>query len=105
MPDSPLSRRSFLTLGAVGLTGLTLPNVLRAEKAAKPRKATATNVILLFQFGGASHLDTFDPKPDAPAEIRGEFKTVRTKTPGLLVTEALPPDGALVWTFEPGESS
>jgi uncharacterized protein (DUF1501 family) len=90
MPRPALSRRSFLSVGAVGLTGLTLPNVLRAEKASSPRKATAKSVILLFQFGGASHLDTFDPKPDAPAEIRGEFKAVRTRTPGLLVTEHLP---------------
>src|SRR5262245_24685671 len=45
---------------------------------------------MLFQFGGPSHLDTFDPKPDAPAEVRGEFKTLQTKTPGLLVTEHLP---------------
>ena len=86
----PLTRRALLRVGAVGLTGLTLPNVLRAEKAGTPRKATAKSVIMLFQFGGPSHLDTFDPKPDAPAEIRGEFKAIQTKTPGLLVTEHLP---------------
>jgi uncharacterized protein (DUF1501 family) len=84
-----LDRRTLLKFGAVGLTGLTLPNVLRAEKAAT-RKATARSVILLFQFGGPSHIDTFDPKPDAPAGIRGEFKTIPTKTPGRLVTEHLP---------------
>jgi hypothetical protein len=88
---SALTRRSLLRIGAVGLTGLTLPGVLKAEKAAaKPRKATAKSVIMLFQFGGPSHHDTFDPKPDAPAEIRGEFKTLPTRTPGLLVTEHLP---------------
>src|SRR6476646_7426363 len=85
-----VSRRALLRLGAVGLTGLTLPEVLRAERAGKPRKATAKSVIMLFQFGGPSHLDTFDPKPDAPDGIRGEFKTIRTKTPGLLVTDQLP---------------
>lgn len=84
------NRRAFLTLGAVGLTGLTLPGILRAERTRKPNTATAKSVILLFQFGGASHLDTFDPKPNAPAEIRGEFKTIPTRTPGLLVTEHLP---------------
>ena len=84
------SRRTLLKLGAVGLTGLTLPRVLRAEKESKPRQATAKSVILLFQFGGASHLDSFDPKPAAPAEIRGEFKTIPTKVPGSLVTEHLP---------------
>ena len=85
-----LTRRALLRVGAVGLTGLSLPNILRAENTGKPRKATAKSVIMLFQFGGPSHLDTFDPKPDAPAEIRGEFKTIKTKTPGLLVTEHLP---------------
>ena len=83
-----LTRRAALRVGAVGLTGLTLPNLLRAEKRAG--KATAKSVIMLFQFGGPSHIDTFDPKPDAPAGVRGEFKTIRTKTPGLLVTEHLP---------------
>jgi hypothetical protein len=86
---SALTRRSLLRIGAVGLTGLTLPGVLKAEKTAA-RKATAKSVIMLFQFGGPSHHDTFDPKPDAPSEIRGEFKTLPTRTPGLLVTEHLP---------------
>ena len=85
-----LTRRSLLRLGAVGLTGLTLPRVLRAEGAGKPGKATAKSVIMLFQFGGPSHLDTFDPKPDAAAEVRGEFKTLKTRTPGLSVSEHLP---------------
>jgi uncharacterized protein (DUF1501 family) len=85
------TRRTLLKLGAVGLTGLTLPALLRAERAAKPTRARkAKSVVLLFQFGGASHLDTFDPKPDAPAEIRGEFKSIPTKTPGVRVTEHLP---------------
>jgi len=85
-----LSRRALLRIGAVGLTGLSLPGVLRAEQSAGPRKAAAKSVIMLFQFGGPSHLDSFDPKPDAPAEIRGEFKTLRTRTSGLLVSEHLP---------------
>jgi uncharacterized protein (DUF1501 family) len=84
------SRRCALRVGAAGLAGLTLSNLLRAEGEKKANKATAKSVILLFQFGGASHLDTFDPKPDAAAEIRGEFKSIRTKTSGLLVTEHLP---------------
>ena len=52
--------------------------------------ATAKSVILLFQFGGPSHIDTFDPKPHAPEEVRGEFKTIRTKVPGIHITEHLP---------------
>ncbi len=87
-----LSRRALLKIGAVGLTGLTLPGLLSAESDARkqPRRGTAKSVILLFQFGGASHLDSFDPKPNAPSEIRGEFKTIATKVPGSLVTEHLP---------------
>src|SRR4051812_33035963 len=86
----PATRRTLLKLGAVGLTGLTLPALLYAEKKPKLRKATAKSVILLFQFGGASHLDSFDPKPNAPTEIRGEFKTIPTALPGYAVTEHLP---------------
>ncbi len=87
------TRRTLLKLGAVGLTGLTLPGLLRAERKPgrqAPRPTTAKSVILLFQFGGPSHLDTFDPKPAAPAEVRGEFKAIPTRTPGLLVGEHLP---------------
>ena len=76
--------------GRGGTDGLSLPTILRAETAGGSKKATAKSVIMLFQFGGPSHLDTFDPKPDAPSGIRGEFGTLKTKTPGLLVTEHLP---------------
>lgn len=90
MPLPAITRRALLRVGTVGLTGLSLPNVLRAEKAGPSRKATAKSVIMLFQFGGPSHLETFDPKPNAPAEVRGEFQAIKSKTPGLLVTEHLP---------------
>src|SRR5207247_10133658 len=65
---------------------------LQAESKAgeHSRKATARSVILLFQFGGPSHLDSFDPKPDAPREIRGEFGVIPTNVPGIRVTEHLP---------------
>jgi Protein of unknown function (DUF1501) len=85
-----LTRRSLLRIGAIGMTGLSLPAILRAERVPEKKTATAKSVIMLFQFGGPSHLDTFDPKPHAPSGIRGEFATLRTKTPGLLVTEHLP---------------
>lgn len=90
MPHPAITRRALLRIGTVGLTGLSLPNILRAEKTGQSHKATAKSVIMLFQFGGPSHLETFDAKPDAPAEVRGEFKAIRTQTPGLLVTEHLP---------------
>jgi hypothetical protein len=86
-----MGRRTFLQIGGLGLAGLSLPSLLQAE-GTKPsrRKATAKSVILLFQFGGPSHLDTFDPKPAAPREIRGEFATIATRVPGIQVTEHLP---------------
>ncbi len=86
------SRREVLSAGAISLAGLTLPRLLRAEAERPPTapRPRARSVILLFQFGGASHIDTFDPKPDAPAEIRGEFKTVATNVPGIQVCEHLP---------------
>jgi hypothetical protein len=79
----------LLQVGAVGLLGLSLPEWLRAEGrgAAKGR---AKAVILLHQFGGPSQFETFDMKPDAPAEIRGEFKPASSKLPGTPVCDRLP---------------
>jgi hypothetical protein len=85
-----MARRTFLKVGSLGLAGLSLPGLLRAEAEKKRKKASARSVILLFQFGGPSHLDTFDPKPNAPREIRGEFATIPTNVPGICVTEHLP---------------
>lgn len=84
------TRRSLLKIGGIGLAGLTHADLLRAESTGISRKATAKSVILLFQFGGPSHLDTFDPKPNAPAEIRGEFGVIPTKAAGIEVSEHLP---------------
>lgn len=83
------NRRQLLKIGAIGLTGLALPQVLEAESR-RDRHGRARSVILLYQFGGPSHLDTFDPKPDAPAEIRGEFATIPTRVPGVRFSEHLP---------------
>src|SRR3954467_4979715 len=83
-----LSRRKILRAGGAGLLGLNLPGLLRAEKAA-PIKARAKSVIFLFQWGGPSHIDMFDRKPEAPQGIRGPLKGVPSNIPGLHVCEGM----------------
>src|SRR6516162_5756140 len=84
-----ITRRHFLTAGALGLGGLTLADVLRAEAAAG--KGTSGKAIINVHLdGGPPHLDTIDPKPDAPSEVRGEFKPIATKVPGLRISELMP---------------
>ncbi len=84
-----LSRRSLLKVGAAGFAGLNLSALLRAADVSsiKPR---AKHVIFLHQFGGPSHIDTFDMKPLAAEKIRGDFKPIATSVPGLTVAEHLP---------------
>jgi hypothetical protein len=87
----PLSRRTFLAASAVGFCGLHLPSLLGAEPPAQPtRRKRAKSVIFFWLSGGASHIDTWDMKPSAPAEYRGEFKPVRTSAPGVRLCEHLP---------------
>ena len=83
------SRRSMLQAGGLGLLGLNMPKLLAAEKKPGP-KAKIKSVVFLYQFGGPSHLDTFDMKPDAPAGIRGPLKSIASNVPGLPVCEHLP---------------
>jgi hypothetical protein len=87
-----VSRREFLTVGGLSVLGLTLPGFLRLRQlvAAGGPARKPVNCILLWMQGGPSHVDTFDPKPDAPAEIRGEFKTIPTTIPGVRLAEHLP---------------
>jgi len=88
-----ISRRDLLQAGAAGLLGLGLPDLLQsAPRATKaPRSfGRAKNVILLFLYGGVSQLDTFDPKPDAPEDIRGPLRSIPTRLPGVRVCEHLP---------------
>ncbi|MEX2120035.1 MAG: DUF1501 domain-containing protein [Pirellulales bacterium] len=86
-----LGRRKLLSLGSLGLVGLTLPKLLRAEAAFPPaRRKPARSCILFFLEGGPAHQDLWDMKPSAPYEVRGEFKPVATSTPGLHVCEHLP---------------
>ncbi len=83
-----LSRRSFLQVGGLAVGGLTLPNLLRAEDRAGKR--SHRSVIMVYLSGGLAHQDTFDLKPNAPAELRGEFKPIATNVPGIQIGEHLP---------------
>jgi hypothetical protein len=86
-----VNRRAFLQVGAAGLLGLTLADVLRAEAGREgSTRKRATGVILVFLDGGPSHIDMWDLKPEAPLEIRGEFRPVATSVPGLQVCAHLP---------------
>ncbi len=99
--DGP-TRREFMRVGGVGMVGLSLPMILRHEAAAAeieggqaasrglPGFGKARNVILVFLQGGPSHIDLWDPKPDAPENVRGLFKPIATKTPGLFFGEHMP---------------
>ena len=83
------SRRNFLQIGSLAVGGLTLPDLLRAEQsgAAKPSNKS---VIVVYLSGGIAHQDTVDLKPDAPDGIRGEFKPIDSKVPGIQLGELLP---------------
>ena len=84
-----LHRRGFLRAGAFGAAGLSLPRLLRSEaRTAAPKRFN--NVIILWMRGGPSHIDMWDPKPDAPVEVRGEFGTIPTPVPGIQLTDMLP---------------
>jgi len=96
-----LSRRSLLRVGGMGLLGLTMPGLLRAEDAIRASASTATtatlqlapkakSVIFLYQFGGPSHIDMFDMKPDAPDQIRGPHKPMNSVVPEMPVNSLMP---------------
>jgi hypothetical protein len=94
-----MTRRAALRVGGCGLLGLTVPKLLAAQQAqaaaaaagrsAAPR-ARARSVIFLYQFGGPTHLDTFDLKPQAPEAVRGQHRPIATAVPGVMVCEHLP---------------
>ncbi len=89
----PFKRRNFLQLGLGALGGVGLSDILRLRSQAAAAKRIRPNdvrCILVWLDGGPSHYETFDPKPDAPKEIRGEFKSIKTKTPGVHFSEMMP---------------
>ncbi len=86
-----LARRDFLQLGLGGVLGLGLCDLLRGRAlAATPGASRPVNCILVWLDGGPSHYESFDPKPDAPSEIRGEFKAIPTRVPGIQFSECVP---------------
>ena len=96
-----VSRRDFMQVGKLGLLGMTLSQVFELQDRARatavpPRFEGATgfgrakSVIMLFLQGGPSHIDIWDPKPDAPSNIRGEFKPIKTNIPGIRLSETMP---------------
>src|SRR5262245_12663819 len=92
-----LHRRAFLQVGASTVLGLSLADRLRQQALAGPVPApgAAKSVILLWLWGGPAHLDTWDPKPNAPLEYRGPFAAIPTRTPGVRVGELFPKVAAL----------
>ncbi len=87
----PISRRWFLKMGTLGVTGLSLGDVLRLQAAQKKAGgAPDTAVIYIWLAGGPPHMDTYDMKPNAPEEYRGQFQPIRTNVPGIEVCELLP---------------
>jgi hypothetical protein len=86
-----VTRRDFLRVGGLTALGLSLPGFLKMAQAS-PNKAPKKDIscILLWMGGGPSHIDTFDPKPDAPQEIRGEFKAIPTNVSGIQISDKLP---------------
>jgi hypothetical protein len=103
------SRREFLRIGGAGLAGLSLANILKLQAqqsaaagpaASQPRNGwgRAKSVIILYLQGGPSHIDIWDPKPDAPSNVRGDFKPIRTKVTGIHLSEVMPKLAAAEWT-------
>ncbi|MEZ6055179.1 MAG: DUF1501 domain-containing protein [Planctomycetaceae bacterium] len=84
------TRRDFLKIGALGLGGFTLGSYLQAAEAGKLGAGKAKSAIFINLPGGPTHMDTFDPKPNAPAEYRGEFNAIQTKVQGIEISEHLP---------------
>src|SRR5262245_61365193 len=93
------SRREFMRVGGAGLLGLALGDVLRLQALADPAPDSAKgkagwgkakSVIFIFLQGGPSHIDIWDPKPEAPSNVRGEFKPIKSSVPGVWLSEVMP---------------
>ncbi|MFH1301149.1 MAG: DUF1501 domain-containing protein, partial [Planctomycetota bacterium] len=88
--SADLSRRHFLKIGSLGITGgLSLP-YLNGLDAGLAKKPSQQSVVMIYLPGGPTQFETFDPKPDAPGEIRGSFTATKSKVPGIQYCELLP---------------
>jgi hypothetical protein len=87
---NPLPRRAALRIGGAGMLGLTLPRMLRAAETQPARPAKAKSVVFLYQFGGPSHVDTFDMKLESPDGVRSHFGQIASSVPSLPICEMLP---------------
>lgn len=85
-----ISRRNFLRIGGLAMGGLALPQLLAASAKAQSNASRHKSIIMVYLPGGPSHMDTYDPKPNAPAEYRGEFNSIASKVPGMDFCELLP---------------
>jgi len=95
-----INRRSFLQIGSLGAAGISLTDLLRAESASGIRNSHKA-VIMIYCCGGPPHQDMYDLKPDAPAEIRGEFSPIKTNVPGIEICELMPRMAAMMDKFVP----
>ena len=97
---SLINRRDLLRVGGPGMLGLTLPKLLQAQESqSEGRLRRAKSVIFLFQWGGPSHVDTFDMKLNAPSEYRSKYKPISTSVPGMNVVEHLPETAKVMHHF------
>src|SRR5437868_6165513 len=87
-----LSRRQLLQVGGISALGLGLPQLLRAQAPGRRHDASGTekSCIFIVQYGGASHHDSWDLKPDAPEDIRGPYRPIATSVPGVQIGELMP---------------
>src|SRR5215472_13728528 len=86
-----ISRRDFLRAGTMGFGGLSLAHLLRLKaQGAQQARSSHKSVIMIYLCGAPSHQDTYDMKPEAPAEYRGDFKPIKTNVPGMEICELMP---------------
>ena len=102
VPFGSIGRRAFLQTGLAGIATLSLPAILRLQSQGRANPATPTSarpekkaVIMVWQPGGPSHLDSYDPKPNSGSEYRGPFNLISTRVPGMHFTELMPRQAAI----------